>query len=106
MPGVEEGSAYGTPAFRVRGKLLARLLEDGETLVLRTDFEARDILMQVNPDVFHITDHYRSYPYVLVNLPVVGPAELQELLEQAWRSCAPKKLQDGYRSDDWNREIP
>ena len=32
FPGVEEGLSYGTPGFRVRGKFLARLWEDGETL--------------------------------------------------------------------------
>jgi hypothetical protein len=33
FPGVEEGFSYGTPGFRVRGKFLARLWEDGETLI-------------------------------------------------------------------------
>ena len=35
FPGVEEGLSYGTPGFRVRGKFLARLWEDGQTLVVR-----------------------------------------------------------------------
>lgn len=35
LPGVEEGSSYGAPGFRVRGKFLARLWEDGETLVVK-----------------------------------------------------------------------
>ena len=29
FPGVEEGTSFGTPAFRVRKKFLARLREDG-----------------------------------------------------------------------------
>ncbi|MCQ6560304.1 MmcQ/YjbR family DNA-binding protein [Paenibacillus mendelii] len=98
LPEVEEGTAYGTPAFRVRGKLFARLHEDGESLVLKMDFESRDIHIQVNPAVFSITDHYRNYPYVLVNLTVIQQGELQELLEQAWRSCAPKRLLSDYLS--------
>jgi hypothetical protein len=35
FPGVEEGLSYGTPGFRVRGKFLARMKEDGETLVVK-----------------------------------------------------------------------
>ena len=33
FPGVEEGPCYGTPGFRVRGKFLARMKEDGETAI-------------------------------------------------------------------------
>ena len=35
LPEVEEGTSYGTPALRVRGKFFARLREDGETLVVK-----------------------------------------------------------------------
>ena len=37
LPGVEEGTSYGTPSLKVRKKLLTRLREDGETLVVRVD---------------------------------------------------------------------
>ena len=92
LPGVEEGTSYGTPAFKVRGKLIARLREDGETLVLKVPFELRDFLMSADPATFYITDHYRGYPAVLVRLPVVDRAHLRDLLEEAWRFSAPKTL--------------
>jgi hypothetical protein len=92
MPGVEEGLSYGTPAFRVGKKLMARLQEDGETLVLKTDFLARDTLMQAEPDTFFITDHYQGYPLMLVRLPAVRREQLRDLLDDAWRSLAPKRL--------------
>jgi len=92
LPEVEEGSSYGTPAFRVRKKFLSRLKEDGETLVVRIDFDERDILMAANPETFYITDHYRGYPAMLVRLATVDPDDLRELLEQAWRRVAPKRL--------------
>ena len=37
FPGVEEGPCYGTPGFRVRGKFLARMKEDGETAIAAYD---------------------------------------------------------------------
>jgi hypothetical protein len=46
LPGVEEGLSYGTPAFRVRGKFLARLREDGESLAVKCGFDERDLRMQ------------------------------------------------------------
>src|SRR5215469_12588382 len=66
LPGVEDGTSYGTPALKVRGKLLVRLKEDGESFVLIVDFDTRDILMRADPETFYITDHYRGYRAVLV----------------------------------------
>lgn len=92
LPGVEEAPCYGTPGFRVRGKLLARLKEDGETLVVKCGFEERDILMQIDPGTFFTTAHYNGYPSVLVRLPMVDAVELRTLLETTWRKSAPKRL--------------
>ena len=96
LPEVEISKSYGTPALKVRGKMLARLKEDGETLVLRTDFVSRQILTQADPDTFFFTDHYRDYPLVLVRLAKVSPAALPDLLERAWRQVAPKQLIDAH----------
>ncbi len=92
LPGVEEGPCYGTPGFRVRGKFLARLRDEGETLVVKCGDDERDFRMQADPATFVITDHYRGYPTVLVRLATVRAADLRDLLEQAWRRNAPKRL--------------
>jgi len=92
LPGCERGTSYGTPSFKVKGKFMARLWEDGETLVLRIDFETVDVLLKSNPDVFFITDHYVGYPAVLVRLRKADFEELSELLETSWRLLATKKL--------------
>ena len=92
LPEVELSKSYGTPALKVRDKLLARLKEDGETLVLRTDFIARQILTQADPDTFYVTDHYRDYPLVLVRRPKLSRSALPDLLERAWRLVAPARL--------------
>ncbi len=91
LPEVEEGTSYRTPAFKVKGKFLSRLKEDGETLVVRIDFDERDVMMSANPETFFITDHYRGYPAMLVRLASVDPDDLREILEGAWRLVAPRK---------------
>ena len=96
LPGVEEGTSYGTPAFRVRGKFLARLREDGESLALRIGFDEREALMKIDPETFFITDHYLGYPAILVRLVRVRPDELRMVLEQAWRRVAPRRLVADY----------
>lgn len=97
LPGVEEYVSYNsTPAFRVRGKMICRVREDGETLALKLDFETCDFLMQASPDVYFTTDHYRGYPIVLARLAVVDPEELRQQLAVSWRLFAPKKLVAAY----------
>ena len=34
LDNVEEGTSYGTPAFKVRGELFVRMHQDGESLVV------------------------------------------------------------------------
>ncbi len=94
LAGVEESSSYGTPALKVKGKLFARLQEDGKTLVLRTDFDSRDAMLRGQPTIFHLTDHYRDYPWVLVHLDAIPAPLLRELLAEAWRMVAPKTLRE------------
>jgi hypothetical protein len=90
--GVEESTSYGTPALKVRGKLMARLKEDNETLVLRVTWEERERLLAVHPDAFFITDHYRNHPWVLLRLPVTTASQLRAGLLHAWQQAAPKAL--------------
>jgi hypothetical protein len=84
FPGIEESTSYGTAALKVRGTLLIRLKEDGETVVLKTTFIDRDLLLHADPEVYFITDHYRNYPYVLVRLPRIRAKDMHDRLEEAW----------------------
>ena len=93
-PGVEQGISYGTPALRVRGKLLVRLREDGETLVvLGVGPDERDMLVAAAPDIFFFTAHYRNSAAVLVRLATITPERLAALLRRRWQQLAPKRLQ-------------
>ncbi|HEX4947518.1 MAG TPA: MmcQ/YjbR family DNA-binding protein [Blastocatellia bacterium] len=90
LPGVEEGTSFGTLAFRVRKKLLARLLEDNETLALKCD--DRDLWLTTDPQAFYVTKHYLNYPFVLVRLPQIKRTTLRDVIEQAWRQEAGARL--------------
>jgi hypothetical protein len=92
LPEVAESTSYGTPALKVRGKLMLRLREDHETLVIRTSWENRERLMTIEPGVYFLTDHYRAYPWVLARLQNLAPEVLPALIESAWREAAPKTL--------------
>jgi hypothetical protein len=87
LPGVEESTAYGSPALKVNGKLLAcvpvnRSAEPG-SLAVRVGFDDRAELLAAAPDVYYVTDHYLNYNAVLVRLSRVTPGILRELLGMA-----------------------
>ena len=89
LPGVEEGTAYGAPALKINGQLLACMATnkaaEPNSLVLRVDFAERDELIEAEPDVYYLKDHYVDYACVLVRLKRVHPDALPDLLRMAWR---------------------
>lgn len=94
LPGVEEGTAYGSPALKVRGKLMTcvpshRSAEPG-SLVVCVDFADRAELLAADPDTYYVTDHYLEYPSVLVRLSRVTPDVLRDLLGMAHKFVSAK----------------
>ena len=94
LPNAEEGTSYGTPALKAKGKLFVRLREDNETIVIRVPFDRREELMAGDPETYYITDHYEPYEYVLVRLAKVHPDALRELLAASHREAARGKKRD------------
>ena len=93
LPMVEEGTSYDTPAFRVRKRLLARLHQDGESLVVKVDPTEREALLATRPDEFFITPHYEDSPsWILARLDRADPEEVAELLVAAWKKVAPPRV--------------
>ncbi len=89
LPGVEESTAYGLPALKVRGKLLACVpanpsAEPG-SLAVRVALDDRAELLAAAPDVYYVTDHYLDYSAVLVRLSRVNPDVLRDLLGMAYK---------------------
>jgi hypothetical protein len=92
LPETVTGTSYGTPALKVGKKLLVRLTEDGETIVLCAVLpDERALLIEMAPDVFHVTDHYAGYPAVLVRLHAADAGHMASLLRQSWARLASKK---------------
>ena len=93
LPGTEASTSYGTPSIKVRSKILSRWRTEAEGgLAIRCDFLDRQILLQTQPEVFFLTDHYLDYPMVLVRLDKATREVLVDVTERAWRLVAPEKL--------------
>ena len=85
-----------TRGNRAGGRILARFHQDGESLVLKVEYAAPEVLMGKHPETFYVTDHYRCYPLMLVRLANVELSLLRALIEDAWRSLASKRDVSGH----------
>lgn len=89
LPDVEEGTTYGTPALKIRGKMFvcvpSHRSAEPDSLVIRIDFDQREELIAADPKTYYLTDHYVGYPCMLVRLTRVHPDALRDLLSMAWR---------------------
>ena len=97
LSGVEESTAYGSPALKVHGKILVCIpvkraeVEPG-SLAVAVDFDDRAELLDACPDVYYVTDHYAGYNFVLVRLSRVSADELRDLLGMAYKFLTRKAV--------------
>jgi hypothetical protein len=93
LPATTEKPSYGTPGFRVKDKLFARVREEGDVLVVWCwDLGEKEALIASEPKKFFTTPHYDGHPTVLVRFGAVDENEMRELLTESWRIRAPNKL--------------
>jgi hypothetical protein len=93
LPEAREDIWFRTPALKVRGKAFVRLKENGKDVVFLVEsVDEQEALIEAQPDIYFITDHYRGYPAVLARLRALRVPECRLRLEIAWRTKAPKTL--------------
>jgi hypothetical protein len=110
LPATTEEPSYGTPGFRVKDKLFARMWDgsrrhgggddEGDVVVLFvSDLGEKDAMLAAAPERFFTTSHYDGHAMVLVRLGAVDIDELEELLADAWRVRAPAKVVAAFDAD-------
>jgi hypothetical protein len=92
FPLAEKGMSYGRPSYKVNGKFFTRLRPEDSLVLLEVSFDEREMLMEADPETFHITPHYKDYPCVLARMASLHPGSFRNFLERRWRKIAPRKL--------------
>jgi hypothetical protein len=94
LPGVEEGTMYGTPALKLKGKLLTCIPShksaEPNSLAICVSFDERDDLLREAPDTYYVKEHYMNYPVVLVRLARINVEQLRDLLNMSFRFVSAK----------------
>ncbi len=93
--GVEETTAWGSPAFKVHGNLMAVVpthrSAERNSLAVSVDFDRRAELIDEAPEIYYVKEHYLNYPVVLVRLSKIDAEAMRDLLGGAWRWASAKK---------------
>jgi hypothetical protein len=77
----------------------ARVPNDGVLAILVPSLTAKEAILASDADKFFTEPHYNGFPAVLVRLAAIEPAELEDLIIEAWRCKAPPDLVRQYTSD-------
>jgi hypothetical protein len=71
--------------------------EDNSLVLIVDGMDERDMLLEAEPKLFHITPHYKDYPSVLARMERLDAKTLRGFLERRWRKIASKKLQKEFQ---------
>jgi len=81
VPGAEEVLWFNKPAVFLRGQFLTKVHDKEEAMTFRvSSMEMRDMMLEAEPKLFYITDHYRNFPFILARLSALTPRMLTELI--------------------------
>jgi hypothetical protein len=99
LPEAEERETWGHPTFRVRDKMFATLSDDGWSAGVKTTKEEQVVLVAAAPEVFGVPAYVGRHGWVSIRLAAADPGEVRELVTEAWRQTAPKRLVAAYDGD-------
>jgi len=114
LPEVEEGTSYGNPAWKVKGKTfvwerplrrrdeeeLGEAAPEGEIVGVRVEDElTKEILCENEGPAVFTVDHLDGFDAVLIALELVEPGLLEDLITDSWRTQAPPRLVEGFPSE-------
>ena len=103
LPGASERETWGHPTFRVRDRLFATMSAEGDAATVKAGLDEQAALVTRDPATFSVPAYVGRHGWVAIRLAGADPAELRELMVEAWRATAPKRLVAAYDAGDAGR---
>ena len=101
LPEAEERETWGTPTFRVRNKIFAMFSEGGREVWLKSTHDEQRALVAMDPDTYFVPPYVGPSGWVGVVMSAASDRdEIRELLTEAWRLTAPKRLVAAFDEDE------
>jgi hypothetical protein len=94
LPEVEHTTAYGPWGFalKVRGKSFAFISVDGDIAHIKATRQEQAAWVAQDPAAFEASYSSGRFGWVLVRLNRADLEDIRELVTEAWRLTAPKRL--------------
>lgn len=92
LPDAVEQETWETPTFRVRKKIFAMFSDEQRTCWLKSTHDEQQALIAMDPDTFFVPPYVGPNGWIGVRIASVDAGEMRELLTEAWRMTAPKRL--------------
>ena len=99
LPGVSEQPHFDKWSFRVRGKIFATAPPGDTHLHVFVDEQETRAAVAEEPSAFEELRWGKRLVGVRVHLPTAPPDLVYELVKEAWRSKAPKKLVTDFEAE-------
>ncbi len=81
LPGTDERLWFNEPSVFIHDRFLSKVHKKEEAVTLQVgSMEMRDMMLEAEPKLFYITDHYRKFPFVLIRLQALSAKVLKEIL--------------------------
>ena len=81
VTGTSEGPYFGRPSVFYGEAFVGRVHDKEEAVALRVgSIEMRDVMLEAEPRLFYITDHYRPWPMLLARLAALDGKSLKSLV--------------------------
>ena len=84
LPGVRRTASGGLAEWRYHGRLVARQLDDTQ-LVIRADFDRRDLMLRQFPETFSVPARYSKHMMVVADLATGDADAIEDAVEAAWQ---------------------
>ena len=92
LPEAVEQETWGTPTFRVRKKIFLMFSDEQREAWVKSTHDEQRALTQMNPETFFVPPYVGPSGWVGVRFRTVDRDEMRELITEAWRMTAPKRL--------------
>jgi hypothetical protein len=99
LPEAVERETWGAPTFRVRGKIFVMFAEGEQEAWVKSTHDEQRALTQMDPGTFFVPPYVGPSGWVGVRFRTVDRDEMRELLTEAWRRTAPKRLVDAFERE-------
>ena len=84
LAGVRRTASDGPAQWRYHGRLVARQLDD-DHVVIRADFDYRDVLLREFPGTFSVPARYTKHMMVVADLTSGSAGAIEDALQAAWQ---------------------